>query len=67
MSRYDLLQANELFLSSSTREVQPIVALDGRLVNDGQPGPVTHRVAVGLRERIGRWCAQHARETLWRT
>ena len=32
--------ADELWLSSSTREVLPIVALDGRPVGSGRPGPV---------------------------
>ena len=65
MSRYDLQHVEELFLSSSTREVQPIVALDGRLVGDGEPGPVTRRLAAGLRERIERWCDFHGHESLW--
>lgn len=65
MTRYDVLEADEMFLSSSTREIQPIVSLDSRLVGDGQPGPITHQVAVGVRERIGRWCAEHAQESLW--
>jgi branched-chain amino acid aminotransferase len=38
-------EAEELFLTSSTREVQPLVAVGGRPVGDGQPGPVTRRLA----------------------
>ncbi len=65
MSRYDLQHVDELFLSSSVREVQPIVALDGRPVGDGTPGPVTQRVAVALRARIDAWCLAHADASLW--
>ena len=41
----DIATAEEAFLTSSTREVQPLVAVDGRPVGDGQPGPVTGRLA----------------------
>ncbi len=65
LSRYDLQHVDELFLSSSTREVQAIVALDGHPVADGAPGPVTQRISAGLRARIDAWCLAHARESLW--
>jgi branched-chain amino acid aminotransferase len=42
----DLRGAGEAFLTSSTREVQPLVAVDGRSVGDGKPGPVTRRIAA---------------------
>jgi branched-chain amino acid aminotransferase len=45
LSRPDIATAQEAFLTSSTREVQPLVAVDGRPVADGQPGPVTIRLA----------------------
>ncbi len=65
MSRYDLQHVDEMFLSSSTREVQPIVALDRKPVADGLPGPITQRVAAGLRDRIDAWCVAHADASLW--
>lgn len=36
--------ADELWLSSSTREVLPIVALDSRSIGNGQPGPFFGRM-----------------------
>jgi branched-chain amino acid aminotransferase len=45
LSGEDLLQADEAFLTSSTREVQPLVAIDGRPVGTGEPGAVTRRIA----------------------
>jgi branched-chain amino acid aminotransferase len=42
----DLQQADEAFLTSSTREIQPLVAIDGRAVGTGEPGPVTRRLAA---------------------
>lgn len=36
--------ADELWLTSSTKEVLPITRLDGQPVGDGRPGPVTRRL-----------------------
>lgn len=36
--------ADELWLSSSTKEVLPIVCLDGRPIGNGQPGPIFRQV-----------------------
>jgi D-alanine transaminase len=36
--------ADELWLTSSSREVQAIVRLDGKPVGSGQPGPVYRRM-----------------------
>jgi 4-amino-4-deoxychorismate lyase len=45
----DLLAADEAFLSSSTREVMPVVEVDGAAVGDGAPGPVAAELLAGLR------------------
>ena len=37
----EIEQADEMFLTSTTREVVPIVRVDGRPVANGKPGPVT--------------------------
>ncbi|MEW5943273.1 MAG: D-amino acid aminotransferase [Pseudomonadota bacterium] len=36
--------ADELWLTSSPREIQPITALDGKPVGDGRPGPLFRRM-----------------------
>jgi D-alanine transaminase len=36
--------ADELWLTSSTKEVLPIVSLDGRPIGDGRPGPAFRRM-----------------------
>jgi 4-amino-4-deoxychorismate lyase len=48
-TREDLDQAEEAFLSSSTREVAAVVAVDGRPVGDGRPGPAAQGLQAGLR------------------
>lgn len=40
----DLSYADELFLSSSTSEVMPILKVDGQVIGDGKPGPVTRKL-----------------------
>ncbi|WLR47677.1 D-amino-acid transaminase [Halobacillus litoralis] len=40
----DLAYADELFLSSSTSEIMPILKVDGQTIGDGQPGSVTRKL-----------------------
>ena len=37
----DLESADEMFITSTTRELSPVVKLDDRIVGSGKPGPVT--------------------------
>jgi 4-amino-4-deoxychorismate lyase len=48
----DLLAGEEAFLSSSTREVMPVVEVDGAGVGGGVPGPVAASLQAGLRELV---------------
>lgn len=48
----DLLGADEAFLTSSTREIVPIVEVDGRAIGSGRPGPVTERLLESYRRRV---------------
>ena len=40
VTRAEVLAADELLLSSATKEVLPVTTLDGRPVGNGQPGPI---------------------------
>jgi D-alanine transaminase len=40
LTRAEVLAADELLLSSATKEVLPITLLDGQPVGNGQPGPI---------------------------
>jgi D-alanine transaminase len=42
--------ADELWLSSSTKEVLPIVQLDGRPIGNGRPGPIYERMDKGYQQ-----------------
>lgn len=41
LTRYDLFNAEECFLTGTAAEVVPIVRIDGRVIGKGKPGPVT--------------------------
>jgi D-alanine transaminase len=43
----------ELFLSGTTTEVQPIIQLDGKPVGDGRPGPITIALLDALYQHLG--------------
>ena len=47
ITRAEVLAADELLLSSATKEVLPITLLDGQPVGTGQPGPVYARLHAG--------------------
>lgn len=47
-----LREADEIFLTSSTREVQPLVELDRAPVGTGEPGQTTRRLAQAYREMV---------------
>jgi len=47
----DLLGADESFLTSTTREVVPIVRVDDRTIGSGVPGPVTQALLRGYRQK----------------
>jgi branched-chain amino acid aminotransferase len=44
LTRHDLYNATEAFLSSTIKEVLPVAWIDGRRVGTGRPGPVTRRI-----------------------
>jgi branched-chain amino acid aminotransferase len=47
----DLLEADEAFLTSTTRELVPIVLVDEHRIGAGRPGPVTLALLSGFRAR----------------
>jgi branched-chain amino acid aminotransferase len=49
----DLFAADEAFISSSIREVLPVVRVDGRPIGSGVPGKVTRRIHEEFRAAAG--------------
>ncbi|MGE0704181.1 MAG: aminotransferase class IV [Vicinamibacterales bacterium] len=48
----DLYNADEAFLTSTTREALPITRVDGRPIGDGAVGPVTRRLMTAFRDAV---------------
>src|SRR5438477_2238930 len=44
LTRYDLFNADECFLTGTGAELIPVVKIDGRVVGTGKPGPITKRL-----------------------
>jgi branched-chain amino acid aminotransferase len=47
----DLLGANEAFLTSTTREIVPIVQVDEHTIGTGRPGPITRALLARFRQK----------------
>jgi len=47
----DLDTADEAFITSTTRELSPVVRIDDRVIGTGKPGPVTLKLLDGYRRR----------------
>jgi branched-chain amino acid aminotransferase len=48
MGYHDLYTADEVFVTGTAAEVAPIVKIDGRIIGDGKPGPVTKRLMTAF-------------------
>ena len=44
LTRHDLFNAEECFLTGTAAEIVPVVRVDGRTIGTGRPGPVTARL-----------------------
>jgi D-alanine transaminase len=52
-SQAELYGADEVFLTGTTVEVLAVVRVDGKVIGDGRPGPITQRLAAGFTRRVG--------------
>ena len=46
LTRYDLFNADECFLTGTGAELVPVVKVDGRVIGTGKPGSVTERLVA---------------------
>jgi len=49
-----VLAADEVFISSSIRELLGVIRIDGQVIADGRPGPVTRDLHAAFRENISK-------------
>jgi D-alanine transaminase len=50
VSRGEVLAADEIMLSSATKEVLPCTTLDGKPVGNGRPGPIYEKLFAGYQQ-----------------
>lgn len=53
VSQSDLYTADEVFLTGTTVEVLAVIRVDGKVIGDGRPGPITQRLAASFASRVG--------------
>jgi branched-chain amino acid aminotransferase len=46
LTRYDLFNADECFLTGTGAEIVPVVKIDGRVIGMGEPGPITRKLVT---------------------
>lgn len=56
--RQELLEADEVFMASSNKEVMPVVCVDDQMIADGTPGSITRKVMSIFREYTDRYGQQ---------
>jgi len=44
LTRHDLFNAQECFLTGTAAEIAPVVRIDGRVIGEGKPGKITLRL-----------------------
>jgi branched-chain amino acid aminotransferase len=50
LTRYDVFNADECFLTGTGAEVVPVTKVDGRVIGTGKPGPMTRKLVEKYRE-----------------
>ncbi len=50
MTRHNVFNAEEVFLTGTAAEVIPVVRVDGRVIGEGKPGPLTLRIMREFRK-----------------
>ncbi|RKY38044.1 MAG: branched-chain-amino-acid transaminase [Candidatus Omnitrophota bacterium] len=50
ITRYDLYNAQECFLTGTAAEIVPVVKIDGRVIGNGKPGKITLQLIEDFRE-----------------
>lgn len=58
---FELLEADEAFLTSTTMELMPVVQVDKQKIGTGHPGPVTKFLHAKFRELLNKELKLHAK------
>ena len=52
LTRYDLFNADECFLTGTGAEIMPVVKIDGRIIGTGKPGQDTRQLTAEIPRRL---------------
>lgn len=48
----ELMEADEVFVTSTTSEVVPVISIDGKIVNGGKPGNMTKKIQDAFSRKV---------------
>ncbi len=54
LTKYDLYTADEMFLTGTAAEVIPVTRVDGRVIGEGRPGPMTLQLKDAFHRLVGK-------------
>ncbi len=49
----ELFTADEIFLTGTAAEVIPVTKIDGKVIGDGEPGPITRQLVTAFHDLVG--------------
>jgi branched-chain amino acid aminotransferase len=52
LTRYDLYNADESFMTGTGAEIIPVIKIDGRVIGNGKPGAITQRLIKRFRKLL---------------
>jgi branched-chain amino acid aminotransferase len=52
LTRYDLYNADECFMTGTGAEIIPVVKIDGRAIGNGKPGEMTKKLMLKFKDLI---------------
>ncbi len=55
LTRHDLYNAEECFLTNTSSEILPVTCFDGRVIGSGAPGPVTDLLRRDFKRVLKQW------------
>ncbi|MFH2137631.1 MAG: branched-chain-amino-acid transaminase [Candidatus Omnitrophota bacterium] len=54
LTRHDVYNADEAFLTGTAAEIIPVVCVDGRVIGDGKPGKLTKKLLEGFKKIVNK-------------
>jgi branched-chain amino acid aminotransferase len=52
LTRFDLYNADECFITGTGAEIMPVIKIDGRVIGKRSPGPIARRLKTGFDEYV---------------